>query len=104
MTEFDVALDFLQSYVKAATEAAEQGESIDDGREFRDFCDDRGIDPTDQRKELIHDLAGVVKECITRGEDSEQYLIPAACLADGLEQHGWRRPFLDRHVVDDDDD
>ncbi|MGC1274730.1 MAG: hypothetical protein WBC44_13570 [Planctomycetaceae bacterium] len=98
MTEFDMALDFLQTYVKAATEAAEQGESVDDGREFRDFCDDRGIEPSNQRKELIHDLAGVVKECITRGEDAEQYLIPAANLADGLEQHGWRRRFLDRDV------
>ena len=98
MTEFDVALDFLQAYVKAATEAAEQGNSIDDGAEFRDFCGDRGIEPTDQRRELIHDLAGVVKECITRGEDSEQYLIPASCLADGLEQHGWRRRYLNRDI------
>ena len=69
MTEYDLAFGFLQSFVQAAVAAAERGESIDDVREFRDFCDSAGVEPTPLRRELVRDAAEVVKECLVLTPD-----------------------------------
>ena len=108
MSEFELALEFLQNYVRAATTAAEAGESFDEGRGFREFCDGLGIEPTAERGQLVRDLAGVINECVRRGEDERDEdvqdpggrVIPTACLTDGLERHGWRLAFLTKHVSD----
>jgi len=110
MTEFDLALDFLQNYVRASAAAAEQGESIDDRREFQRHCEPLGVEPTPQRMELVRDMAGVVKECLAddieaydSGDGEEeaeetQHLIPASSLAAGLERYGWRIAYLNKDV------
>ena len=108
MTEFDLALGFLQAYVRAATTAADAGEPLDDGRGLRDFCDGLGVEPTAERGELVRDLAGVINEWVRRGEDERDEeiadpagrVIPTACLTDGLERHGWRLAFLTKDVCD----
>ena len=106
MTEFDLALDFLQNYVKASAAAAEHGESIDDQREFQRHCHPLGIEATPQRMELVRDMAGVVKECLIDEveqiedvqDDETQHLIPATSLAAGLERYGWRIAYLNKDV------
>jgi hypothetical protein len=108
MTEFELALEFLQAYVRSATIAAEAGEPFDEGRGFRRFCDDLGVEPTAERGELIRDLAGVINECVRRGEDERDEevadpggrVIPTACLTGGLEQHGWRLAYLTKDLHD----
>lgn len=110
MTEFDLALEFLQSYAGtlAAADPARGGDLPDGGREYRGFCGDLGVDPTPVRGELVRDLAGVINECVLRGEhepDEEvggpgRRLISATSLADGLERHGWRPAFLTKRVRD----
>ena len=106
MTEFDLALEFLQTFVDASAGAAERGESVDDRQAFRRHCGGLGLKPTPQRMELVRDLAGVIKECLGRVEaagnhadDDERHFIPAVSLADGLEQHGWRLGFLTQQVA-----
>ena len=108
MTEFDLALDFLQSYVRTATSAAQEGDPLNNQREFFEFCDGQGIEPTAERTELVGDLADVIHECVRRGEDEqdeevghpEGRRIPTLCLAQGLERYGWRLPFLTKDVGD----
>lgn len=108
MTEFDLALEFLQTYVRTATSAAEEGVPLHDRSEFLEFCDDRGIEATAERTELVWDLADVINECLRRGEDERDEeaehpngrLIPTTCLADGLERRGWRLAFLTKDVGD----
>lgn len=111
MTEFELALDFLQLYVRAAVAAAERGEPVDDAHEFRRYCDGLGVEVTPERIELTHDLAGVVKECLASDDvdtcdidggdgGSETHLIAAASLLDGLERYGWRLSFLGKDVTD----
>ena len=108
MTEFDLALDFLQAYVRAATPAAGEGVPFDDGREFRGFCGGLGLEPTPERGELARDLAGVINDCLRRGEhepdeDADEpcrRLIPAESLAAGLERLGWRTAYLAKDVGD----
>jgi hypothetical protein len=102
MTEFDLALDFLQNYVRASAEAAEQGESVDDQAEFRRHCDPLGVEVTPERVELVRDMAGVVKECLVVDEanDESRHVIPASCLAEGLERYGWRISYLNQDVQD----
>ena len=106
MTEFDLALEFLQTFARAATAAGEEGESLDGGREFHAFCVGQGVRATAERGELVRDLAGVISECVERGEhewdaevpDPDHRLIPAGRLADGLERQGWRLGFLNQDV------
>ena len=108
MTEFDLALEFLQTYVRASAAAAEVGESIDDQQEFERHCSPLGVEATAQRMELVRDMAGVVKECLVDENDIEldandadeetQHLIPASCLAAGLERYGWRVEYLNKDV------
>lgn len=108
MTEFDLALEFLQTYAQAAAPASQQGVPIHNRRDFFEFCDDRGIEPTAERNELVWDLAVVVNECVRLGEDvpdegcdeANGRLIPTESLADGLERHGWRLEFLIKDVGD----
>ncbi|MBA3312444.1 MAG: hypothetical protein M3552_03840 [Planctomycetota bacterium] len=102
MTEFDLALDFLQNYVRASAEAAEQGEAIDDQREFHRHCDPLGVEVTPQRVELVRDMAGVVKECLVveEAEDESRHVIPASSLAEGLERYGWRIAYLNQDVLE----
>jgi hypothetical protein len=108
MTEFELALGFLQAYVRAATAAADAGEPTGDGRGLREFCDTLGVESTAERGELVRDLAGVINECVRRGEDERDEdvkepggrWIPAACLTDGLERRGWRMAFLTKDVGD----
>ena len=105
MTEFELALDFLQAYVRAAVAAAEKGEPIDDAQEFRRYCDGLGVEITPERVELTRDLAGVIKECLARdvadetGDGEEDtHLIAASCLLEGLEAYGWRLEYLEKDV------
>ena len=100
VTEFDLALGFLQSYIRAAVSAAEEGESLDDAREFRRHCDDHGVEPTEERRQLVRDLAGVLKECLAEDEsdDDTARTIAAVCLIEGLERYGWRVAFLSEDV------
>jgi hypothetical protein len=105
VTEFDLAFSFLQSYIKAAVAAAEVGESVDDAAEFRRHCAESGVEPTEQRVELVRDLAGVLKECLAEDDSDEEdgetaRTIAGVCLLDGLERHGWRLAFLDKDVQD----
>ncbi len=101
MTEFDLALDFLQNYVRASAEAAEQGHSVDDTEQFHRHCDPLGVAVTPQRVELVRDMAGVVKECLVVEEaaDESRHVIPASSLAEGLERYGWRISYLNQDVV-----
>ena len=112
MTEYDLALDFLQTYVPAATAAAEDGGPpdrgrFDGGREFRRHCDGLGVAATDGRLDLVRDLAGVIRDCVLRGEDvpadaagpADARFVPGGCLVDGLERHGWRPAFLAETVT-----
>ena len=107
MTEFDLALDFLQACVRAAGAATESGLPLDD-RDFRRHCNDIGVEVTAQRLELVHDLAEAINECIRRGEDQEASedsefatrVIPTSCLSDGLERYGWRVAWLTKDVSD----
>jgi hypothetical protein len=107
MTEFELALDFLQAYVQAAVAAAEKGEAIDDAREFRRYCHGLGVEITPERVDLTRDLAGVIKECLARdtheeseGSDEDTHLIAASCLLEGLETYGWRLSYLQKDVAD----
>jgi hypothetical protein len=100
MTEFDLALDFLQTYVRAAASAAEGGEVLDDEREFRRHCRGLGVEPTGERRELARDLAVVIREWVTSGgpdrqeEGREMHVIPNSAIFAGLERYGWRVGFL----------
>lgn len=102
MTEFDLALDFLQAYVRQAAAAAEGGEPLDDGKEFREFCNDLGVPATGQRLELVRDLASVIKEWLIADEteeDESTHTIAAVSLLEGLERYGWRMDFLSREIA-----
>lgn len=102
MTEFDLALDFLQTYVREAAAAAEEGESLDDGKEFREFCGDLGVPATGQRLELVRDLASVIKEWLMADdseEDDTTHTIAAVSLLEGLERYGWRMEFLSKDIA-----
>ena len=96
MTEYDLAFAFLQSFVRASVAAAAGGKSVDDVREFRDFCARHGVRPTAERMELACDAAEVVKEWLASApEDAgDTHLIPDEDLHAGLERHGWRTAFL----------
>lgn len=100
MTEYDLAFAFLQSFVRAAVAAAADGKPVDDVRQFRDFCDRRGVRPTAERMELARDAAEVVKEWLASApEDAgDTHLIPDEDLLAGLELHGWRGAYLRKDV------
>ena len=101
MTEFDLALDFLQTYVRAA----EDGEVLDDEQEFRRHSRGLGVEPTAERRELAGDLSIVIREWLTAGgpdaeEDGrETHVIPNSEIFAGLERHGWRVGFLNEAVT-----
>lgn len=103
MTEYELAFSFLQTYIRAAVAAAEVGESVDDTAEFRRHCVEHGIEPTEERVELVRDLAGVLKECLAADDSDEDdetaRTIAAVCLLQGLERYGWRAAFLSRRVT-----
>ncbi|MBA3313947.1 MAG: hypothetical protein H0T47_11775 [Planctomycetaceae bacterium] len=108
MTEFELALEFLQTYVQTAASPAQAGEPLRDRNEFFAFCDDRGVEATTERVELVRDLASVINACVRRGEhesdaeveDPDARLITSDCLTHGLECYGWRMAFLTKRVGD----
>jgi hypothetical protein len=105
MTELELAVDFVRVFAEAVVTAVRMGERLDEREEIRRYCEPLGVEGTPERLDLARDVALVLREHFWRDQEETEPVdaddlgcVPLATLADGLERHGWRRPFLERDV------
>jgi len=105
MTELELSVKFVRVFADAVVSAVKAGERLDERRAFASYCETLGADPTAERLDLARDVALVLREHFWAEDDGEPVdsddfgSVPLRVFADGLERHGWRRPFLHREAV-----